>query len=531
MAGWLDDFLKAQATGEPSAGTGLLAMLGLGPPQGWEPGWQGPKMPVPGSPGMTIPEVQGPPMPPNPAAATPAAPAPVTSLPEQYAIPPQFQGGVPYFAPDVRGADIPGAVEPPRSAVAPIAAPAAAPDILGTIGRHIMQGLRDNSNSLIAGGGAMISGGLGHGLSAMAQASPLDLAARRERQGNQAIAATYQAVLQQQISRGVPAPEARANALAASQNPEILKTFMGPQFQHVEIKGIGGDTQVGAFDPRTGTVTVGGKPVGASGGTSGEVPSGQEYLDKYVPKELHNSVRAMANYDLPTGGFGALKQLQPHVANYDPTFDAASYPTKVALKKAYQGGGKNFQELQALETVSHHMGKLMESAKALDPSDWKVINNIRNIMSDNPIIGRDNPALVRFRNDLNTVQHELGNAYHAGHITDTSLKAFQQAIADNMSTPGLKAAIGEMGGLLEGKIRANANSYTSNFPGKALPGEFKGLSDKAAEAFTRINDWANNIPQSTPASQAPRMPQEGDTASGPGGVRVILRGNKWVPVQ
>jgi hypothetical protein len=403
-------------------------------------------------------------------------------------------------------------------AVAPVAAPAAAgSNILGTIGRHILQGLQDNSNALIAGGGAMMSGGLGKGFSAMAAAAPLDIAARRERQGNEAVAATYQAVLQQQLSRGVPPVEARANALAASQNKEILTTLMGPQFQHVEIKGLGGDTTIGAFDPRTGTVTVGGKPLAGAGGTSGEVPSGQEYLDKYVPKELHNSVRAMANYDLPTGGFGALKQLQPHVANYDPTFDAASYPTKVALKKAYQGGGKNFQELQALETVSHHMGKLVESAKALDPSDWKVVNNIRNIMSDNPVIGRDNPALVRFRNDLNTVQHELGNAYHAGHITDTSLKAFQQAIADNMSTPGLKAAIGEMGGLLEGKIRANANSFTSSFPGRALPGEFKGLSDKAAEAFTRINDWANNIPRSTRARhlarRRERSPRRNTTSS------------------
>jgi hypothetical protein len=75
MAGWLDDFLSGVAA-SPIVPAGLLDMLGqppvrrVGNPTGREllqqQNFIGPPMPVPGSPGMTIPDVEGPaPMPPQ----------------------------------------------------------------------------------------------------------------------------------------------------------------------------------------------------------------------------------------------------------------------------------------------------------------------------------------------------------------------------------------------------------------------------------------------------------------------------------
>jgi hypothetical protein len=83
--------------------------------------------------------------------------------------------------------------------------------------------------------------------------------------------------------------------------------------------------------------------------------------------------------------------------------------------------------------------------------------------------GVNNPKVIALRNALNTVNHELGNAYHAGHITDSTLHAFQQNLNDTMSVPGFKSGIGTMGELIHGIINTNENAFNNALPGDKGP--------------------------------------------------------------
>jgi hypothetical protein len=449
---------------------------------------------------------------------------------------------------------VPADVPPTRSASGDVPPTS----LLGRLGEGALDFLkganewRKNNRSTLMALGAGMAGsqslgqGLQRGMQLALPAQQADLAQQKQNQ-------TAKWLVEK---KGMSPQEAEALV----NNPEILKQVLpqlmgAKQLEHVNIKGIGGEDIPLVWDPARGVyLNPDHTPYTGRGGSGGgEMPTGQEYLDKYVPKEMHAAIKAAANYDVPTSGFGSMKQLTPHVLNFDPNFDAANYQAKVALKKSFMGGGNDFKGLEAFNTVGTHMGELMEAAKELNPSDWKIANNIRNLYSD---YVTDNPKLVRFRNALNTTQHELGNAYHAGHITDSSLHSFQQAIADNMSTPGLKAAIGEMAGLLSGKINAKEENYNTSFPGKQLPPGFQALNTKTKDAFKRINDWSKDIAtgpearalagtgaaptgapaavprevQSLPVSEQMRVAPNGSIVRW-GNQRLVKDGGKWQPLQ
>jgi hypothetical protein len=82
----------------------------------------------------------------------------------------------------------------------------------------------------------------------------------------------------------------------------------------------------------------------------------------------------------------------------------------LATRKSYTSG-KDFQESQALNTVSGHMGRLADAVDGLDNGPIPIWNKLKNM-------GRDaftgSPELARFRNDLVTTSNELAKAYHGG---------------------------------------------------------------------------------------------------------------------
>jgi hypothetical protein len=172
-----------------------------------------------------------------------------------------------------------------------------------------------------------------------------------------------------------------------------------------------------------------------------------------------------------------------------PGFDASKYPTMMATRKSYTSG-KDFQETQALNTVAGHMSRLADAADGLGNSGFKPWNYVKNNIQDMTV---GSPALVRFRNDLVTTQNELAKAYHGGHVTDAAYSAFNNAIGEAQTPAELKAAIGEISGLLQSKIEAKESGYRSSMGDAPLPSEFKATNDEARHAFSRISDWAHGI--------------------------------------
>ncbi len=408
-------------------------------------------------------------------------------------------------------ADIPPNATPTIGGPAPAAAPVnnSFPDIVGGA-KGILGKIFDPANAplLLAMGGGFAGApsfgtGMRRGLSA---AAPQAALLRKDQLTQEAQNSTVKAL----ISKGVPADLAQTAAL----NPEVLKQiipqmFGAKQVQHVTIKDRMGNEIPLTFDPSTGKYkTLTGEPYGApnaSGVSSMGDPNktGQEYLDTLDPM-TRNEVKAFGEGRAPVTARN-LQQMLPLVTQAYPGFQASQYPVMMATRKSYTSG-KDFQASQALNTVSGHMLKLSEAAQNLPNTGIPLLNKGKNWFADT---FTGSPELTKFRNALVTTSNELAKAYHGGHVSDASYSAFQRGINEAQTPAEMKAAIGEISGLLKSKIEAKESGYRSSMGDAPLPSEFKATNDEARHAFEKSNDWALGIKpnaESVPATAATTAP-------------------------
>jgi hypothetical protein len=388
--------------------------------------------------------------------------------------------------------------------------------LLGRLGR----GLSENSNLLLSIGAGMagapsIGTGLSRGFQMAVPGSQMD-------QKLQTQNATVDALMR----RGLP----RDVAFAAATNPTILQQVLPQVFGAKQRKftqtgeDMMGNKQFGFVDEVNGKVyDLTGKEIstGSAGtsvptGTDGQPLQGPELLS-YLEK---SNPQAAAEVKAMIGGNAAntrnVQKLAPLAHLVDPNFDEALYPTRLALKKDYLGGGKAFEETQALNTVSGHLGHLMNSADKLGNTGFKPWNWLKNQTADS--LG-GSPELVRFRNDLVTTQNELAKAYHGGHVSDSAYAAFSKAIGESQTPAELKAAIGELAGLLESKIHARESGYRSGMGSIPLPDQYNAINEEAKHSFSRINDWANGAAQA--GGNLPRVSSPAEAAKLPRGTRFV----------
>lgn len=377
-----------------------------------------------------------------------------------------------------------------------------------------------NAPLLLAMGGGFAGApsfgtGMRRGLSA---AAPQAALLRQEQLKLEPQNATYKAL----IAKGIPDDIARA----ASTNKDLMaqlipQVFGAKQFQHVTIKDRMGNEIPLSYDPSNKKYfTATGEPYGtpnASGVSSVGDPNkaGQEYLDTLDPM-TRNEVKAFGEGRAPVTARN-LQQMLPLVTQAYPGFQASQYPVMMATRKSYTSG-KDFQETQALNTVSGHMLKLSEAAQNLPNTTVPILNKGMNWFADT---FTGSPELTKFRNALVTTSNELAKAYHGGHVSDASYSAFQKGINEAQTPAEMKAAIGEISGLLKSKIEAKESGYRSSMGDAPLPSEFKATNDEARHAFEKINDWALGIkpnaekaptavaPQSAPQGKPPVVIQNG----------------------
>lgn len=336
--------------------------------------------------------------------------------------------------------------------------------------------------------------------------------------------AQQKSTMQALVQAGVPPSIAQAAAL----NPEILKTIAPQLYSKPEFKtlknALGEDIPVFANADKQ-TLTY---PTTAGGGAQANAPGGmQQTFDQLeaarnqgatpqqllqtIPNSLRSGVEAMLSGGVVPSNLsnrGAARDLTLRFAHaIDPTFDETLIPARVALQKSYQGGGKNYQETLALNTVGGHLSRLADAADGLGNTGFKPWNWLKNQATDATV---GNPALVKFRNDLVTTQNELAKAYHGGHVSDSAYNAFSKAIGEAQTPAELKAAIGELSGLLQSKIEANETGYKTGMNGLPLPAQYRAINDEAKHSFDRIGKWVSGgggVPAQQGAQASP-SPQD-----------------------
>jgi hypothetical protein len=490
----LQDLLGAPGAGpsrgfappQMSGGGGATMPLPMPPPTRMSDASGGPLMPLgaspmgPQLPGPQMSDASGGPLMPLPPNEPAPGPTPVKTVQGTVENRPIAGNGTLYM---------PGArAEAPAALAAPATQPGEHP--LLTIGKHILQRLADNSNSLIASGGAMMSGGLGKGLSAMAAASPLDIAARHERQGNEAIKATYNALIQ--------AGHSPAAALAGSQNPEILKTLVAkPTWGVIGEDPFTGAKRYGFIDPISQTVggpaNARGAPTGAGiGGVNADLV-GEDYL-KQFPPEIQEAVKNYVHgISMPSANArqGFTQAVKMAAAKYGADIGMPSDETTFRARQTMRNGlaqaapGSIGGQINNGNTAIKHLADLSERAVKLGNVDFG---------------GPDMSATI------NKARAHL--PWAAGSAQDAQVKAFND-LKDLYIKEITKFYAGSSGGVAE-RERAADRLNSANTPqalAEAIQTEREAMEGKLVALETQIKttlgpSGVEKYPAVIPASRA-----------------------------
>ncbi len=287
-----------------------------------------------------------------------------------------------------------------------------------------------------------------------------------------------------------------------------------------EFKQIGTDAmgypQYGFVNNNAGTVT----PANAGqGGATDAVRSaaaegvhGENFLKTLDPM-VANQIRMIASGQMAAPSNPRTPQqlgLARLLAQYDPQYDATTYNARQALRKNYMGGGKQFQELQAINTVAGHLHDLMQRANELPtvngwgPLNWTVNHGIG---AYNQASG--NPAIDRFNNTAHLVADELGKAYRGGQVTEGEVQSFTNRIGSAKSPEQLRGIIGDLNTLLSSKRLALEEAYKQGMGKAELPQDFSAVNDRVRGLFGDVDAWSRgqkSSPKAQPHQQSQAKP-------------------------
>lgn len=295
-----------------------------------------------------------------------------------------------------------------------------------------------------------------------------------------------------------------------------------------------GNPAYGWHNPRTQEVTqsgvVMGQPVGATRpgsasqpqttGTSAAIASGATGNDFLKPLNpaLASQIKGIAEGRLqPPTGFAASKPqgqaILRMVMQYDPTFDQANVGARFAQRKNYAGGGKQFQELQAIGTVAGHLHDLASTADKLNNfENLGPFNYPANKVVEGYRTKTQNPKLNDFNVTRQAVSNELAKAYRGGVVSEGEVKDWEQNVNAAQSPAQLKTVISRLNGLLMSKRQTLEEGYHNTMGKAPLPQEFRSTSERNRAVFNNIDEWSRGGKLKEKPSEAAAAQPEGTAA-------------------
>ena len=320
------------------------------------------------------------------------------------------------------------------------------------------------------------------------------------------------------INRGMPPDVAHAAATNPAILQQIIPHMFGPkQLQFTQIgEDMLGNKQYGFVDPVSRKVydRAGNEITGGAGGAGslgiGNVPvspttgmpmQGQELL---AHLERTDPITAAGVKGVIAGDENAagrnLQKLLPLAKLVDPTFTQQTYQTRLGLWKAYTFG-KQFNEMQAINTVSGH---LVDLARVADK-----LQNFGNLgplnLPANYLVGKyrelsQDPRLTDFNTVKQAVSNELSKAYRGGHVTEGDVREWQQNINAVQTPEQLRTVIGRLNELLASKRQSLEDGWLAGTTSRQMPNEFRAESDRARDRFNAVANWSlGNGPAPSPS--------------------------------
>lgn len=413
------------------------------------------------------------------------------------------------------------------------------PSTFGRIASGIMDGLHNNSNTLLALGAGMAGApNLGQGISRAAAAaipaSQQDFKNRQLLQGNNA---TYNAL----IKRGVP----QDIALAAMQNQKLLEQILpgalGPKnYTHQTLSDgtvirldpsgheppkvvyeadktvpgkIGrdkfGNEIPGFLDPKNKKAyDISGKPATSSTvadqGAGDPSLTGPDYLAS-LDKPTASTVQAMVEGRLAPPSSQALRtpywnKMLEHAAAYEPGFDMTKWGGRVAGVKDFYGGGKSAEMTRAANQTIHHVGELIDSMDKLKNTQYPAVNAVGNFVGQK-VLGKG--AVTEFLPNAHAVAEEMSKVFKGSNLSDAEIRQWESSLHADMSPEQQRAAVGKLMSLLNGSLTALETKRRSSL-GDALSDQKGPLLDPhSRETMERVSKWIKGEGAAAPVAAAP----------------------------
>lgn len=184
----------------------------------------------------------------------------------------------------------------------------------------------------------------------------------------------------------------------------------------------------------------------------------------------------------------------------DPTFDASDANTRAKARQSLTSG-KDYQTLQALNTVAGHLNHFADAAAALNNSSGFPGATTFNAMTNKWIDSSGDERVKNFNLTRSAVSDELSKAYKGGVISDTEKKEWSENLDAASSPEQFQGAVKTMATLLESRINALVEAAKTNMgPGGR---DIQFVAPEAQKLFDKLEG-------KHPAGDKPIAPKEAE---------------------
>jgi hypothetical protein len=194
-----------------------------------------------------------------------------------------------------------------------------------------------------------------------------------------------------------------------------------------------------------------------------------EALLKTLDPNTAELVKRMANYDLPTSGFGGMDvktrtKLTQLAALYDPAFSASNYAARAKTRMEYAPGGQIGANIQAINAMTHHIDDFDRAFSKLNNAQLQKWNSAKNKLQTE----FGDPALLAVQVPAKAVADEIAKVLKGGRAAPTQeeMEAWQHIYSGSMSKPQEKAVVWQSLQVAGGRLAALQDAYEANMGGQ-----------------------------------------------------------------
>lgn len=287
------------------------------------------------------------------------------------------------------------------------------------------------------------------------------------------------------------------------------------------------DIALGAGGKTTGLIPQKpGKAAAAAGGApaavSNSTATGDDFL-KTLPVGVAGIIKALDEgrmdiKSLSTKG-GHREQMMALWNQYNPQANARNYGTGANIENAFAKGVEG-RAVRSFNVAISHLDTLGQLAQALNNGNAQAVNKLGNYLSTQT----GSAAPTNFEAAKHIVADEVIKAIVSsnGALADRETAAKQISAAS--SPAQLAGVINTFQDLMKGQLKGLSQQYYAG----------GGLKEFDTYLSPRTRELVGSLPRpgassSGASTNAPKY-QEGQTATGPGGKRMVFKGGTWQPL-